>query len=184
MLVTVVLVLLAFLLIFPILLTNGLKWFLSYGLKLFGKEFYIAVKNLIPQVRKNTMIILIICGLMIITVFGSITFRTIQVNGLNYLKKEYVMPIILETRSDNTKVDTKELTEKVERLPDVKSVSNISYRSTARILTPKSNLGIDYAVVDIKKLQKQGLIEKFSNVKGSSIDQSIVISQKFAKKII
>ncbi|WP_375345187.1 ABC transporter permease [Priestia megaterium] len=55
LLITVILVLLAFILIFPIIVTKGLKWFLPYGQKIFGKEFYIAAKNLIPQVKKNTM---------------------------------------------------------------------------------------------------------------------------------
>ncbi|MGW9016688.1 ABC transporter permease [Priestia megaterium] len=182
LLITVILVLLAFILIFPILVTKGLKWFLPYGQKVFGKEFYIAVKNLIPQVRKNTIIILIICGLMIITVFGSITFRTIQINGLAHLKKEYVMPIIVETRSDNLKIDTEELTKKVEELPNVKSVGNISSQSTARLLTSENNTGVNYSVIDIKRLQQQGLLEQFPYNKKTTSNNRVVLSKKFAEK--
>lgn len=182
LLITVILVLLAFILLFPILVTKGLKWFLPYGQKIFSKEFYIAVKNIVPQVRKNTMIILIICGLMIITVFGSITFRTIQINGLTYLKKEYVMPIIVEARSDNLKIDTEELIKKVEELPNVKSVSNISSQSTARLLTSEKNTGINYSVVDIKRLQQQGLLEKFPYNKKTTSNNRVVLSKKFAEK--
>ncbi|MES9744826.1 FtsX-like permease family protein [Priestia megaterium] len=181
LLITVILVLLAFILIFPIIVTKGLKWFLPYGQKIFGKEFYIAVKNLIPQVKKNTMIILIICGLMIITVFGSITFRTIQINGLTYLKKEYVMPIIVETRLDDSKIDVEELTRKAEQLPNVKSVSNMSNQGLGEILNSKKVADIRYNVVDLKRLQKQGLLEDFSYVKGSNKENSIIVSEKFAE---
>ncbi|MGE6830840.1 ABC transporter permease [Priestia megaterium] len=181
LLITVILVLLAFILIFPIIVTKGLKWFLPYGQKIFGKEFYIAAKNLIPQVKKNTMIILIICGLMIITVFGSITFRTIQINGLTYLKKEYAMPIIVETRLDDSKIDVEELTRKAEQLPNVKSVSNMSNQGLGEILNSKKVADIRYNVVDLKRLQKQGLLEHFSYVKGSNKENSIIVSEKFAE---
>ncbi|MEH7606116.1 FtsX-like permease family protein, partial [Priestia megaterium] len=139
------------------------------------------VKNLIPQVKKKTMIILIICGLMIITVFGSITFRTIQINGLTYLKKEYVMPIIVETRLDDSKIDVEELTRKAEQLPNVKSVSNMSNQGLGEILNPKKVADIRYNVVDLKRLQKQGLLEDFSYVKGSNKENSIIVSEKFAE---
>ncbi|MDM8152160.1 FtsX-like permease family protein [Priestia megaterium] len=154
---------------------------MPYGQKIFGKEFYIAAKNLIPQVKKNTMIILIICGLMIITVFGSITFRTIQINGLTYLKKEYVMPIIVETRLDDSKIDVKELTRKAEQLPNVKSVSNMSNQGLGEILNSKKVADIRYNVVELKRLQKQGLLEHFSYVKGSNKENSIIVSEKFAE---
>lgn len=71
------------------------------------------------------------------------------------------MPLIVETRSDNLKIDTEELTKKVEALPNVKSVSNISSQSTARLLTSENNTGVNYSVVDIKRLHQQGLLEQF-----------------------
>lgn len=74
---------------------------------------------------------------MVITVFGSITFRTIQNNGLTYLKKEYVMPIIVETRLDDSKIDVAELTRKAEQLPHVKSVSNMSNQGLGEISKSK-----------------------------------------------
>ncbi|MEH7373376.1 hypothetical protein V7156_28575, partial [Priestia megaterium] len=120
--------------------------------------------------------------LMIITVFGSITFRTIQINGLAHLKKEYVMPIIVETRSDNLKIDTEELTKKVEELPNVKSVGNISSQSTARLLTSENNTGVNYSVIDIKRLQQQGLLEQFPYNKKTTSNNRVVLSKKFAEK--
>lgn len=118
---------------------------------------------------------------MIITVFGSITFRTIQINGLTYLKKEYVIPIIVETRLDDSKIDVEELTRKAEQLPNVKSVSNMSNQGLGEILKSKKVADIRYNVVDLKRLQKQGLLEHFSYVKGSNKENSIIVSKKFAE---
>lgn len=181
LLISVVLVLLAFVLVFPIWLPKILEWFLPYGQRLFGQEFYISVKNLIPQVRKNTVIILMISSLMIIAVFGSVTLRTIQINQQEQLKKNFTTPILVESRLDNTKINTKELTEEVEQLPDVKNVSNISGQGIGEILTSKNITDIQYNVVDFKKMQEQGILEDFPYVNGSSQKNSIIVSKEFAK---
>lgn len=44
LLITVILVLFAFILIFPILVTKGLKWFLPYGKNYLGKNFIFPLK--------------------------------------------------------------------------------------------------------------------------------------------
>ncbi|MDU9694015.1 FtsX-like permease family protein [Priestia aryabhattai] len=179
LLISVVFVLLGFVLIFPILLPKVLEWFLPYGQKLFGQEFYISIKNLIPQVRKNTAIILMISSLMIIAVFGSVTLRTIQVSQQDQLKENYATPILVETRLNNTKINPVEFTKVVEELPDVKSVSNFSTLGLAYLQEEGKDINIDYAVVDLKRLQTQGLI---SPLKSKVADNSLIISERFAKQ--
>ncbi|MGR5865879.1 hypothetical protein ACT7DZ_24185 [Bacillus cereus] len=52
LLIAAILMLLGGFLIFPIYLTKFLNGLLPYGQKIFGQEFYVAIKNLIPQVKK------------------------------------------------------------------------------------------------------------------------------------
>ncbi|MGF9891185.1 FtsX-like permease family protein [Priestia megaterium] len=179
LLISVVFVLLAFVLIFPILLPKVLEWFLPYGQKLFGQEFYISVKNLIPQVRKNTVIILMISSLMIIAVFGSVTLRTIQVSQQDQLKENYATPILVETRLNNTKINPTEFTKAVEELPDVKSVSNFSTLGLAEFQNEGRNINMSYAVVDLKRLQAQGLM---SHLRDKAASNSLIVSKSFARQ--
>ena len=50
----------------------------TYDEKIFGRNTFVAIKNLIPQVRKNTFVILMISTMMVIVVFGSTIFKTMQ----------------------------------------------------------------------------------------------------------
>lgn len=178
LLIAAVVILLAFFIIFPVWLPKILEGLLPFGQKIFGQEYYIAIKNLIPQVKKNTMIILTIGSLMIIAVFGSVTLRTIQVTEQESLKNDFRTPIVVETRLSNTKINARELTKAVEKLPDVESVSNFSTLGLAYLQEEDKNINIDYAVVDLERLQKQGLM---SQLKSKPADNSLIISERFAK---
>ncbi|MED4219500.1 FtsX-like permease family protein [Priestia megaterium] len=178
LLIAAVLVLLAFFIIFPVWLPKILEGLLPFGQKIFGREYYIAIKNLIPQVKKNTLIVLTISSLMIIAVFGSVTLRTIQVTEQESLKNDFRTPIVVETRLSNTKINAIELTKAVEKLPDVESVSNFSTLGLAYLQEEDKNINIDYAVVDLERLQKQGLM---SQLKSKPADNSLIISERFAK---
>ena len=50
----------------------------TYDEKIFGRNTFVAIKNVIPQVRKNTFVILMINTMMVIVVFGSTLFKTMQ----------------------------------------------------------------------------------------------------------
>ncbi|WP_310330974.1 FtsX-like permease family protein [Priestia megaterium] len=179
LLIAAVLILLAFFIIFPVWLPKILEGLLPFGQKIFGQEYYIAIKNLIPQVKKNTLIVLTISSLMIIAVFGSVTLRTIQVNEQESLKNDFRTPIVVETRLSNTKINSRELTKVVEKLPDVKSVSNFSTQGRAELQVKNKHIDMDYAVVDLKRLQAQGLM---SQLKRKPADNSLIISERFAKQ--
>lgn len=175
-----ILILLAFLIIFPVWLPNLLEMLLPLGQKIFGKEYYVSIKNLIPQVKKNTLIILTISALMMIAVFGSVTLKTIQNNEQEVLKSDFPTPIVLDTRLNyNTKIDPTELTKEVEKLPDVKSVSSLSTLGLGELQGQKKFIDFNYALVDIQRLQKQGLIHHF---KIENNDNSIIVSKDFAQQ--
>ncbi|UKJ83523.1 FtsX-like permease family protein (plasmid) [Priestia megaterium] len=179
LLIAAVLILLAVFIIFPVWLPKILEGLLPFGQKIFGREYYIAIKNLIPQVKKNTLIVLTISSLMIIAVFGSVTLRTIQVNEQESLKNDFRTPIVVNTRLSNTKIDSRELTKVVEKLPDVKSVSNFSTQGSAELQVKGKHIDMDYAVVDLKRLKAQGLM---SQLKKKPADNSLIISEQFAQQ--
>ena len=56
----------------------GIKIMSTYDEKIFGRNTFVAIKNVIPQVRKNTFVILMISTMMVIVVFGSTLFKTMQ----------------------------------------------------------------------------------------------------------
>lgn len=179
LLIAAIFALLAFFIIFPVWLPKILEGLLPFGQKIFGREYYIAIKNLIPQVKKNTLIVLTISSLMIIAVFGSVTLRTIQVNEQESLKNDFRTPIVVNTRLSNTKIDSRELTNVVEKLPNVKSVSNFSTQGLAELQVKGKHIDMDYAVVDLQRLQAQGLM---SQLKKKPADNSLIISERFAKQ--
>ncbi|WP_377520172.1 FtsX-like permease family protein [Priestia megaterium] len=179
LLIAAIFALLSFFIIFPVWLPKILEGLLPFGQKIFGREYYIAIKNLIPQVKKNTLIVLTISSLMIIAVFGSVTLRTIQVNEQESLKNDFRTPIVVNTRLSNTKIDSRELTNVVEKLPDVKSVSNFSTQGSAELQVKGKHIDMDYAVVDLQRLQAQGLM---SQLKKKPADNSLIISERFAKQ--
>jgi len=179
LLIAAVVILLAFFIIFPVWLPKILEGLLPFGQKIFGREYYIAIKNLIPQIKKNTLIVLTISSLMIIAVFGSVTLRTIQVNEQERLKNDFRTPIVVNTRLSNTKINARELTKAVEKLPDVESISNFSTLGLAYLQEEDKNINIDYAVVDLERLQTQGLM---SQLKSKPADNSLIISERFAKQ--
>lgn len=85
------------------------QWLLNSTLKpvrrIFGKEAYLALQQLIPQVKMNMKVVLSLVGLMVILVFGSAALKTLQTNDTNYLNERYKSAMILEnvTRDETFK---------------------------------------------------------------------------------
>jgi putative ABC transport system permease protein len=180
LLVAAISVLLSCFLILPVWLPRWLTWLLPYGQKMIGQEYYVAIKNLIPQVRKNSLIISTISALMIIAVFGSSLLQSIEVNEQTYLKNEFPTPIVVDTRlNDNTELDSQELIEATEQLPSVQHASSISTQSFVEIPIKDGWSSFYYASVDFKRLHDQKLMP---HVKGTDLDTTIVVSKDFAKK--
>ncbi|OOR15029.1 ABC transporter permease, partial [Bacillus mycoides] len=178
LLIAAILMLLGGFLIFPIYLTKFLNGLLPYGQKIFGQEFYVAIKNLIPQVKKNTAIILTISSLMIVSIFGSSLVKTIKMNQSNQIKRDFPTPIIVNSRlGGDTQLDSKELSKAVSQLSTVENASSISNLGAAELKVGSNFVSVPYALVDLKELQDQklipNLIDKFDA-------NSIVISQDFA----
>ena len=98
------------------------QWLLNCTLKpirkLFGKEAYLALQQLIPQVKMNMKVVLSLVGLIVILVFGSAALKTLQTNDLNYNNERFESEWML----DNAAIDETLTYEFVEQLEQIDSV--------------------------------------------------------------
>lgn len=76
--------------VFQLLLKHSLLFFK----KLFGKSMYLALQQLIPQVRKNKSTILTIISVMVILVFSTATMKSIAASGQNYIEEQFQTEVI------------------------------------------------------------------------------------------
>ena len=77
------------------LLPYGFSWMMRKLLPTVRhKESYLALQQLIPQVRRNTPIILTIVGLMVILSFSTTTMKTATENGKAFVQSQYPTELI------------------------------------------------------------------------------------------
>ncbi|AXI00536.1 ABC transporter permease [Sporosarcina sp. PTS2304] len=165
--------------LFPIYLSPILMRLAPLIKKCLGNASYIAIKNIIPQVKKNTFVILTISALMIIAVFGSIMLNTIQKNEEKYLKEQFPTSIVLKSRLGlNSTVNPIEIQTEAERITGIDKSSSISTKAGAEMIREHQNISFDYTLGDLHNMEEQGLIP----VLQYDGDKIIAISEEFAKK--
>ncbi len=162
--------------LFQVYLSKLLHLLLPVMKKVFGKTSFIAVKNLIPQVQKNTFVIVIISTLLMIVIFGSSLFSTIQINEQEYLKNQYPTNIVITSRAnDNSTINSFEFRQIIEEYP---SIEGVSTQSIANLGVINNSTYIDYALVDITQMQEQGLLPDISYTS----PEQIIITNDFAAR--
>lgn len=75
--------------ILPYLFRRLLAYSLSTVRMTLGKNVYLALQQLIPQLRTNMSIVLTIISVMVILVFSTATMKTVMVSGENYINEKY-----------------------------------------------------------------------------------------------
>lgn len=165
--------------LFPIYLGPLLICLAPFIRKILGVNSYVAIKNVIPQVKKNSFVILTISTMMIITVFGSVMLNTIQKNEQNSLKEQYPTSIVLTSRlGDNSTIDAIELERKVEEIKGISNTSSISTQSSGELINGNHNVTFDYSLSDLGRMEKLGIFTKLPTDKKNII----VISEEFSNK--
>ncbi|MCR8845076.1 ABC transporter permease [Paenibacillus sp. SC116] len=166
--------------LFPIYLTPMLNRVSPILKLLLGNVSYVAIRNVIPQVRKNTFIILIISVMMMIVVFGSTLFKTIQTNEEQFLKEQYPTSIVVKSRLGyNSTIDLLEIRETIRKTPGVEAASTLSTVSSARLKQGEKYISFNYALADLKQMQDNGLLP---STPSELSDNSIIITKNFADK--
>jgi putative ABC transport system permease protein len=169
---------LALFLVFPLYLSPMLNKIAPLLRKLTGNTSYIAIRNVIPQVKKNTFVILTISTMMIIAVFGSVMLKTIQKSEENYLKEQFPTDIVLKSRLglDST-IDPYLLEELVKKSTGDSKISFISTKSSGELFKGNNYITFDYSLGDLKGLERQNIIPESPE----NTNNIIVISEKFSK---
>ncbi|QDQ02718.1 FtsX-like permease family protein [Lysinibacillus fusiformis] len=142
-----------------------------------GKEAYLACQQLMPQVRKNMPIVLSIIGLMIILIFGSSLFKTIQTNEQKYINAQYETSMKITNELYDPTI-TLELIKEIEALP---SVSYAYAKSNYPMLDLEINnswYGNNYEAIDVKKYVA---LDKIDAVNGN-LENGLIITERFAKE--
>ncbi len=144
--------------------------------KVAGPTTFVAVRSVLPQIRKNALLMLIVQILLVVVVLGSTFLETIKQNELTYLKTQYPTELVLKSRLiDGTKADPLELTQTIEEeLPEAKSTF-VSPVSGLEIIKSNHTITLDYALTDLEKLDAIG-----KPVRSLENDQFIV-SKDFAQ---
>lgn len=144
--------------------------------KVAGPTTFVAVRSVLPQIRKNALLMLIVQILLVVVVLGSTFLETIKQNELTYLKTQYPTELVLKSRLiEGTKADPLELTQTIEEeLPEAKSTF-VSPVSGLEIIKSDHTITLNYALTDLEKLDAIG-----KPVRSLENDQFIV-SKAFAQ---
>lgn len=178
-LIAALLLVLAIFRFFPIYLSPILTRILPVIKYLFGNTSYVAIKNLIPQVRKNTFLVLMISTMMIIAVFGSAFLKTLEKNDEQYLKVQYPTNIVVESRvGRNSTIDPFELQTNIKDIPSIEGVSTLSTANSAELIRNDRYLSLNYALADLKEMDRQGLLNSLPE----NVDNIIILTKDYANK--
>lgn len=165
--------------LFPIYLAPFLHKLLPLIRSILGRTSFVSIKNVTPQVRKNTFVMLTISTLMIITIFGSTLMETIKKNQEQYLKNEYQTNIVVTSRLNyDSKLDPMEIKKQIVKLSGIKGASTVSTPTQLDLIKADNYYSFDYFLGDLKELASQGLISK--NIKFGK--NQLIVSRNFAKK--
>ncbi|MGF9852146.1 FtsX-like permease family protein [Bacillus paramobilis] len=165
--------------LFPTYLSTILIVCLPIMKKIFGRNTFVAIKNVIPQVRKNTFVILMISTMMVIVVFGSTIFKTMQKNNERYLKREFPTHIVVENRLTNdSTIILPHIQNIFKEISSVKGASTISTNSLAELKQGENYITFDYNLGDLKEMEKQGLLPEVP----ANLENSIIVTKELAER--
>ena len=169
--------------VLPPLLDSALPLFR----KLIGNTSYVAIKNLIPQIRKSALMILLVSAVIMSAVFGSTFLETVR-RGEHY-NLTYQFPtefILTGPEASPSTADASQLSQDLLESPAIDQVNIVS--SNERTGAGPFLLGIQRAedlvtseviVADIENMARQGLLPE-TNFMPSQNHDSLIISWRMA----
>ncbi|MDR5588109.1 ABC transporter permease [Clostridium aquiflavi] len=164
--------------LFVMLYINKIFSLLIKPLKLIiGRSGEVSMKMLIPQVKKNSILILAITTMIVITSIGGSFVKLITLNSEQYYRKEYLTDIVL-TCDDNLNYETTlKLLNDVNEIDDTVA-SVMTEGGTTAIVRNDSKGNITFSLGNLEEMEKQGLIKKFDG----DGKNKVVVSEEYAKE--
>lgn len=162
----------------PFLFSVLLKVSLQPIRAFFGKEAYLACQQLMPQIRRNMPVVLGIIGLMVILVFGSTLFKTVQKNEREYLGHVFETPVIIENDlyDESLTLDT---VKEIKSLPSVKDAyAKSNYFPMRTIINDSGEEAFpDFQLVDLQEIEKKERLPVQVNIDAA---HGIFVTEDFA----
>lgn len=148
-----------------------LKHSLSLSRKICGKNMYLALQQLMPQIRKNKSAILTIISVMVILVFCTATMKSIASSGENFIEEQF------QTEVYGT-YDLADITgeQTLEMLADIKSLEGVrNVYANSEILSLEIDLSDKTTYADIRATN-------FSQLEETTRTTGAIVKASFAKK--
>ncbi|MER2033496.1 ABC transporter permease [Exiguobacterium indicum] len=159
----------------PLLLKGVLQRAEPIVRRLAGPTSFVAFRGVLPQLRKNAWLMLIVQVLMIIVVIGSTFLETVQQNERKYIISQYPTEVVLKSRLDEgSQGNPLQLIRQIETdLPGARATF-LSSRNSFEYQSPQEDISIEYEVTDYRRLDVLAG-EQTSDTEG------IIVSRTFAK---
>ncbi|WP_156857681.1 ABC transporter permease [Oceanobacillus sp. AG] len=160
------------------------KWCMQHSLPylrgIFGKNFYIALQRLLPQVRKNMSAILTIISVMVILVFSTATMKSVAVSSEQYIDNKFETEVHgTYDLSDITGEQTLELLADIRNLEGVRDVYASSGIASLGIQLPNEMIDADVQATNLAYRDQQypvtGAVVKESFAKEHHIEVGDVL---------
>ena len=156
---------------------NILNKLLGVIKKLFGVYSFIAIKNMIPQVKRYFSIIMSISILFMIITFSTSMFNIIESNDVEYTKNTNPGDITVKSVLRETSKLDYSIIEDINKLDKNSKVSFISQSMT--LSTNITNDILSVGVIDIKPFIENKIIDVDNNI---NLEDKILIKKDFATK--
>lgn len=165
------------LLMIPFIFRGLLNITLQPVRSLFGKEVYLALQQLLPQIKRNSTVVLSLIGLMIILIFGSSLLKTIQSNEQSYINERYTTSIILKNKMMDSSI-TPSIIKEIENLPSIEYAYAKGYINGLEFKHKGNLIYVDYTIIDVAKYTNLDLIEPVNG----ELTNGVIITKQFAKE--
>ncbi len=164
------------LLIIPFIFKALINIILQPIRSIFGKEVYMACQQLLPQIKRNSTVVLSLIVLMVILIFGSSLLKTVQLNEQSYINERYETSIILKNQMWDSSIPPS-IIEEIEKLPSISYAYAKSDIGSFEFEHRGSLIDSDYATIDVTKFAKLNLIEPVNG----DLTNGIIITKQFAE---
>ncbi len=161
----------------PYLFSLLLKFVLQPIRRIFGKEAYLACQQLMSQVRKNMPIVLSVIGLMVILIFGTTLFKTVQENEKAYIQFLYETPIVIHNDLQDPTL-TIDIIREIEALPTVDYAYAKSDYPIVDFYLHDRWQSVNYTSIDMKKFTEVGKLPELHG----KVENGVIVSTQFAKE--
>lgn len=163
----------------PLWIANLVDLIVTVCRNFLSSHTLIALQNLMPQVKKNSFVILSISVVMIIAIFGSVLLNTIKSNTTDYINGQFPTSVVITSRIQQSDIDPAELSEEVmELLPD-SQLATVSTLGSGELFRKDRTVAFDYSLGDLKALESMGIVPELA---GRAYEEMVIISPAFADK--